>query len=390
MVLQVTRGVVFSTLSFLACSFSAAAQTTPAPAAAAAAPQVTAKTGVQIRVDSIGTESQKGSAAKVKTQSMQVSTARLGVSGEVGETVAYTLRLSLRSASGFSADRNTADGNLSALDRAFIEHRVLPNLSVRFGRMPLVSGSIEVDYSSIDVYGYSFFSDELAKVTPLTTGADVTYRFGTQAITLAAFNGYYDTIADRGPQRGENLSLGLGYRGALLNGMIKPIVTVNSLSRIRNGVGATRDEKATVTAYAAGAQVSVAGFDIDLEYDAMTKPKYKSFSTNATTNVTTEVTNAEQITTGIVGQVAYSLPNPALRPFVKVSTGKQETDGKDSFESSRNVVGIEFKPGPKNFRYHVAAVSNYDDAIKFDATANKSVTTRTNSRQYLVGVTAKM
>jgi hypothetical protein len=387
MVLHATRGVIFSTLSLLVCSFSALAQTTPAPASA---PQVTAKTGVQIRVDSVGAESKKGSAAKNKTQYMNVSTARLGVSGEYGETIAYTLRLNLRSASGFSSERNSADGNLSALDRAIIEHRVLPALSVRFGRMPLVSGSIEADYSSIDVYGYSYFSDELAKVTPLTTGADLTYRFGTQAVTIAAFNGYYDTITDRGPQRGENLSIGLGYRGALLDGMIKPIVTFNNLSRIRNGSGTSRDEKVTVTAYAAGAQVSVAGVDIDLEYDAMSKPKYKSFATDEKTKTTTEVMNAEQTTTGIVGQIAYNLPNPALRPFVKVSTGKQETDGKDSFESSRNAVGIEWKPGPKNFRYHAAAVSHYDDAIKFDAASNKSVSTRTNSKQYIVGVTAKM
>lgn len=265
MVIQVTRGVVFS-LSFLAYSFTAAAQTKSAPAAAG--PQATAKAGVQIRVDSIGTESQKGSAAKTKTQSMQVNTARLGVSGEYGETIAYTLRLNLRSASGFSSERNSADDNLSALDRAFIEHRILPALSVRFGRMPLVSGSIEADYSSIDVYSYSFFNDELVKVTPLTTGADLTYRFGTQAVTLAAFNGYYDTATDRGPQRGENLSIGLGFRGALLDGMIKPIVTFNRLSRIRNGAGVTRDEKATVTVYAAGTQVSVAGFDIDLAVES--------------------------------------------------------------------------------------------------------------------------
>ncbi len=389
MVLQASRSVVFSTLSLLVCSFSAAAQSTATTPAATPTP-ITAKTGVQIRVDSVGTESKKGSAPKTQSQNMQVSTARLGVSGEVGDTISYTLRLNLRSASGFSTDRNTADGNLSALDRAIVEHRMLPNLSVRFGRMPLVSGSIEADYSSIDAYSYSFVSDELAKITPLTTGADISYRLGTQAVTFAAFNGYYDTTLDRGPQRGENLSLGLGYRGALMNGMIKPIITANSLSRIRNGVGATRDEKATVTAYAAGVQISVAGADIDLEYDAINKPKYKSYTTNATTGVTAEVANAEQKTTGIIAQVAYNLPNPALRPFVKVSASEQDTDGKESFKSSRNAFGVEFKPGPRNFRYHAAAVSNYDDAIKFDSVTSKSVTTRTTSRQYIVGVTAKM
>jgi len=384
MVLLATRGVVFSSFSFLVFTLSAAAQTTPAPT------PVTAKTGVQIRVDSVGSESQTGSAPKTHSQSMQISTARLGVSGEVGSQVSYTLRLNLRSASSFATDRSSADGNLAALDRAIIEHRVLPNLSVRFGRMPLVSGSIEVDYSSIDVYSYSFFAEELFKVTPITTGADVTYRFGTQAITLAAFNGFYDTNTNRGPQRGENLSLGLGYRGALAGGMIKLIVSVNSISRIRNGLGATRDEKANVSVYAVGAQVSVFGADIDLEYDALSKPKFKSYVTDKDTKATTEVTNAEQKTTGIVGQVAYNLANPALRPFVKVSSASQETDGKESFKSSRNAVGIEFKPGPRNFRYHAVAVSNYDDAIKYDATTSKSATTRTNSKQYIVGVTAKM
>jgi hypothetical protein len=384
MVLRTYCAIGVFAFGFFACSLSAAGQTAPAPA------PVTAKTGVQIRVDSVGSESQKGSAAKIQSQSMQVSTARLGVSGEIGDQLAYTLRLSLRSASSFSSDKNSADGNLSALDRAIIEHRFLPNLSLRFGRMPLVSGSIEFDYSSIDVYGYSYLADELSKVTPLTTGADLTFRFGTQSVTLAAFNGYYDTVSGRGSQRGENLSLGLGYRGALLGGKVKPIVSVNSLSRIRNGTGATRDEKAAVTAYAAGAQISVAGADIDLEYGAIDKPKFKSFTTNSDTGVSTEVSNAEQKTSGIVGQLAYNISNPALRPFVKVSASSQETDGKESFKSSRNAVGVEFKPGPKNFRYHAAAVSNYDDAIKFDTTTSKSVSTRTNSKQYIVGVTAKM
>lgn len=349
----------------------ALALASPAPAQTQSQTEAkpTAKVGVQIRVDSVGKSTKVGDAPAKTSQGFTVTTARLGVTGELAENLTYTLRLNLKSAGGFEASKNTPDGNLAALDRAFIEHRLAPNLSVKVGRMPLwASGSVEADYSSIDQYIYSYISEEFAKVMPVTTGVDLTYTFGTNAVSFDAVNGFYDgTATTKGQQRGENMSYGLAYRGNIA-GMVRPIVSYNQLSRIRNGEGAQRDDKTNYSAMCVGAQVSAAGADFDLEYDTLKKPEFTSFevnpaaATDATAPKVLEVTNAKEDTAGIIAQVAYTITAAKLRVIAKTTSETEKVDGEDSYKAAHSALAVEYRPSVKGIRYHAAMTSAADEA----------------------------
>ncbi len=362
----------------------------PAALAQTEAKPAQARTGAQLRIDSVGAKTQVEGKTTAQSQSLNLATARFGLTGDLAEQLSYTLRLNLRSAANFGADRNTPDGGLAALDRAYIEHRLIPNLALKIGRMPMFAGSIEADYSSIDQYIYSYVSDSVVKITPITSGFDLTYTFGTQSISLDAFNGFYDGNTEKkGAEQGENMSYGIGYRGNFAGGMVKPIISYDRFSRIRNGVGATRDDKAVYTAYAVGTQVSVAGADIDLEYDALNKPKFDLFLLDDK-KATYGTTYLEQKTSGIIAQVAFNATAVHLRPFIKTTADTEKTDGEQTYKAARSALGVEYRPGPKGFRYHVVATDLKDDATKFDAVTSKAKTTQTKTRQYIVGVAAKM
>lgn len=358
----------------------AAADNKPAPA----------KVGAQLRLDSVGTYTETEGSPGERSQSFKLTTARLGVTGDLASDLSYTLRLNLRSTSNYQADRSGPDGAMAALDRAYIEHRIIPGLALRAGRMPLVSGSIEADYSSIDQYVYSYTSDVYVALSPVQTGADLTYTFGSHAVAIAAQNGFQDgDVAQKGPQQGENMSLGLGYRGTIA-GMVKPIITYNQFNRIRNGKGDQRDDKATHTAYAVGAQVSFAGLDLDLEYDTINKVEFTSYEQDdAPTPATVEVKNPEEKITGVIAQAAYTLTAAKLRFAAKVTSDSHEVDGEEVFKSARNSLAVEYRPGPKNFRYHLAMVNLKDEKGAPDASGDIELTP-TDTRQYILGMAAKM
>lgn len=372
-------------------SVALAQQATPAASTKSDKP-ATPRTGVQLRVESVGTHTKVGDEPTATTQNFQISTARLLASGELSDTVSYQLRLSLRSASGFSTERSSGpDGTLAALDRAWVEHRVAPGLAVRMGRLPIASGSIENDYSSIDVYYYSYQSNLVNRFFPTTTGVDVSYSMGKHTLSLQAFNGFYEgTVDKKGPQHGENISTAVAYRGSIAGGMVRPIVTYDRYSRVRNGKGVERDDKVFYTQIGAGAAVSVAGVDFELEYDTLTKPAFSSYNVDAATKVATKTDNKEVKVATIIGQVAYPIAAINLRPFVKMSNDVEDTDGKDSYKAQRGAIGTEWKPSTaKALRYHAVVVDMKDDAYKYDA-AGTSTKTRTHTQQYLVGLVAKM
>lgn len=350
------------------------------------------KTGFQLRAESTSTTSQDGDAPARNAQSFNIKTARMVMSGDVTESASYTLRLDVKNAL-FEKSTVGADTSIAALDRAYIEQRLGEGLTVRIGRLPITALSIENDYSSMDRYYESLIDYVLTyQILTITTGASVSYSVAGQTFSFDIFNGFNDTTTGfaLARQKGENLSLALAWRGNLAGGMVKPLISYNRISRVRNGdEGSTeRDEKATFAAFGIGTQVSVAGADIDLEFDQLTKPKFKYFThkdkTDSTPAANTEVTSLESKLSSIITQVAYNVPSLRLRPLVKYSQETEKTDGKDSRKYKRGNIGVEFRPSSRPLRYHAVVVSKNDE----DISATKTVTKK--STQYIVGVAAKI
>lgn len=358
--------------------------------------QSQSKTGIQLRTEAVSTRTEKADKA-TQNHSFIVKTARVLVTGDLSDTVSYVLRLDVKNAL-YSSESQGPDTSIAALDRAFIDHHFIPGLSLKFGRMPVTALSIENDYSSMDRYYDSYILNVVAyQIFPIMSGINAQYSVHGQTFELAAFNGVRE-VNDKhaGQQKGEDLTWALAYRGNLLGGAIKPIVSYNRASRIRAGDGATRDDKAVITIYGAGAQFSALHADLDLEYDTYNKPAFSSYTwapvstvsgtTISTADVAKKNDNKEQKISSYVTQLAYNLPEFRLRPFVKYSDDKETRDGDETLKAKRGALGVEFRPiAAKGFRYHTVVVDQHDDAKASDGKS-----TRTSIRQYIFGLAAKI
>src|SRR5262249_29295977 len=161
----------------------------------------------------------------------------------------------------------------------------------------------------------SYILETLSRLSPITAGADLSLDVGPHTFSIEAVNGVQEGVgASKGLQRADNVSVAVGYRGNLLGGAGKPIVTYDPYSRIRNGSGDQLDDKVSYTAYAAGAQVSVVNFDIDLEYDAFQKPKFTAYKPDAA-GVLQKSDSLDDKIGSVIGQVAYNVSALHLRPF---------------------------------------------------------------------------
>jgi hypothetical protein len=346
------------------------------------------KTGFQLRAESTGTQTKVGDAPERGSQAFTLRTARMILSGDVTESVSYTIRLDVKNALYEKACVG-ADTSICALDRAYLEHRLAEGLALRLGRLPESALSIENDYSSMDRYYESLITTQVAyQYLPLTTGASLAYTVAAQTFSVELFNGFTDTTtgAAVGKQKGENTSLAVAYRGNLAGGLLKPIVSYDRISRVRNGAEGTaaRDQKVNFTAIGAGTQISAAGADVDVEFDQFTKPKFDYYALDAATSAVAKKTALDTKLSSVIAQVAYNIKPVGVRPFLKFSQDNEKTDGKDSKKYKRGNVGVEFRPTPKPFRYHAVIVQKNDG----DIAGGKTVTTKTT--QYIVGVAAKL
>lgn len=346
----------------------------------------TAKPGFQLRVDSVGSHKKVEDSAADDKQTLEVRTARLGLTGDLGEGVSYTLRLDMRNAF-YGSDSVGQDRSIAALDRAYLEHKICEEATVRFGRMPFMAGSIEADYSSIDLYFVSYLYDTMgAGLLKINAGVDLTTTIGTNSFVVQAANGVQEgtTAENKGTQKGENMNFALGYRGKFANGTVKPIISYNRFSRIRAGAEPSRDDKVNYTAYGVGSQFTFGQADLDLEIDALNKPAFTSYTADAVKGTVKTNTNLETKYSSIVSQLAYRATEQRLRPFVKVTSDVVKADGETTFKSARQGLGVEFRPGAKGFRYHAVAYQIVDEDVGAKATI------KTTTQQFVLGAAAKI
>jgi len=342
-----------------------------------------AHAGFQLRLDAVGSDKETGG-TDVKSQGYTVKTARMSVSGDLSDSLSYVVRLDVKDAL-YTDDSAGPDTSIAALERAYIDQRLLPGLVLRLGRFPMMTLSIESDYSSMDRYYDSYILGVVAyKVAPITTGADLSYTVAGQTLTLQSTNGVQEVSGPgRGAQKGGDLSWAVGYRGRLLGGIVRPIISYDRFTRIRNGSGVDRDGKAIYTAWAVGSLFTYAHADLELEYDTFAKPAFTSHTFDAAGQATV-VDNKDVKINSVIGQIAYNAMESGLRPFFKMSRDVEKTDGDESFKANRNALGVEWRPGPKNVRYHAVIVD------KYDADGHQGPVVHINERQYIVGMAAKI
>jgi hypothetical protein len=199
-----------------------------------------------------------------------------------------------------------ADSN--ELYTAVINHKFSDMITAHFGKMRVLSQSVENSYEEIDQYLWSWAK---MHAPANSTGVRVDLAFAADhAVSIQAVEG----VAKIGEgedalefERNGGLTTALQYRGNLSNGMVKPIVTYTQVRTSARKSGTVDYSNGYMNQLGLGAQISVANAAVDLEYDSGTMLKDKADK------------DAKDATmTSIVAQVKY--PVGATTPFLKVTS----------------------------------------------------------------------
>jgi hypothetical protein len=342
---------------------------TMASAAAAQESKANIKVGAKIRVDNVQTteESKPNGADKstTKTSGINLKRAEINVTGEHGSdslSIKYYL-----------------EGDQPHLRQATITHKFSDMVSATFGRMPLMAGSIENSYDSIDRY---FDSMALGHMAGEHNGATVKLSFGDNHVSLQAVEGVRNISEETSnvefEQKG-GLTTGLQYKGDF--GMARPILTytmvktASSKSKVQDGANATSTNYGNgyKTILGAGVQVD-AGAVIDVEFDSVKEHKPKDVDGAKDKN-----------TQSIIAQAKYAIGDTT--PFLKIM---HETMKQGAAKDSGDISSLTYGFGAE---HKLDAACRLHALVKM---ANKTTKNnegkddKTNSTEFNLGVTASM
>ena len=283
-------------------------------------------------------------ANSANTAKYYFKTLRVNYEGQVNETLSFRLRAAYNKAATPVA--GAGDNGVTALEFAYLNHKMSDELSLQFGRLNSDHGGIEAATASTDLYLTSqayngsgvgtngavtkkwFSSNELLYVT----GAKLTYTFmADNSLSLSSFKAPTSATAEQNA-----MMTGLSYKGAFMEKSLKVMAnyhmgngTTNSADKYENmalGVGYSMDPVAVSVDYVVNA-----------------------FKDDASGN-------KDQISS-IVGKLAYTgLEQWTPRLEVVSTENKVEigTSKTDKFMGYGAVM--EFRPYAdyEKFRYHVA------------------------------------
>ena len=205
-------------------------------------------------------------------------------------------------------DAFNSDSGTDGLFTAVISHKFSDMITAHFGRMRVLSQSVENSYEEIDQYLWSWAH---MHAPANSDGVRLDFTFAADhAVSIQAVEGV--AMIGEGEdalkfERNGGLTTALQYRGNLNNGMVKPIVTYTQVRTSARKSGEVDYSNGYMNQLGLGAQMSFSGAAIDLEYDSGTMLKDKADK------------DAKDATmTSIVAQVKYAVG--ATTPFLKVTS----------------------------------------------------------------------
>lgn len=354
---------------------------------------LTARASYQLRIDANSIQVNQGGNVTDTTQFTDYLV-RMAVAGDIGPGVTYLIRYDVRNTFLTTPAFNGTDGVIGALERAYIQQELTPWLTVRYGRQPMTALSIEGDYSSLDLYGWSKLYEQIFwNAMGSADGIGVAVTVGEQTLIAQAFDGPQDQDGSQtangtqngnlGTQKGENMTYAFGWRGRLFGDHVKPILTYDWYNRVRNGHGASRDDKAVFTSSGIGAVFSAFHTDLEAEWDTYRKPAFTSHTWDSAGNATAVANPTDDWSTYVV-QLAHNIEHPNLRAFVKGSLDR-ETYGSTDVYYKHGQVGVEYRPFNGPFRYHFVILDADDESLPKGGV----IAPEKKTLQYLVGVASR-
>jgi hypothetical protein len=282
-----------------------------------------------------------------------LQTLRLDYKGALSDATSFRLRYRFNNPSS-KANSSTAaltfraaDSATSALDFAYVEQKLMDNMSVQVGKFNTDIGGIEGLTSGADLY---FTSQAYGEQSPLryATGAKLMYKMNDQEIDLMAVNQETDAFTNIGGTTNSfsqnHEAYGIVYKGSFMDKALMPVVSWHT-DKAQATSAAGNDMENNY--YSAGLKYDFAPIFVELDY---------LYDTMADRTVVGETNK----TTSIVGTVGARMDNWVAK--LKAESSEAEsfsaaaTSGKNKYNGYQ--AAVEYLPAnDKNFRYHVAYVT---------------------------------
>jgi hypothetical protein len=298
---------------------------------------------------------------ETKSTEFRIARARVNFRTKLNDTTSFRARVRFNR----SFQSNGYDNTSSGLQYWYITRQLGESVSLTVGKQFAYIGSIENDYSGMDVYQYSQGPVPAA----YEVGATLSFDVAGQTIAGQLLNS---------PEHQDNQTIGsmaktIAWYGDFDFGAVKlsPIVTLGLFPSEKQETGGLEETDAYTTSnFSYGTRVFLMNkvLQFDIEGRNVTTPEYDETDDTGADNEVLENTWDT-----IVYAVYFN--HEMIRPFFKGYQDDHDNDGDDVADYSGQSFGVEFFPdrnGKKTYRVHAVYTT---DTV--DPDAGDEVTTST-------------
>lgn len=185
---------------------------------------------------------------------------RLDVRGSLNDTWSYRTKFRLNR----TYSDSYADGLPSAVDYAYVDYRVNPQIKLRAGKQYAALGGWESNYSSIDLYGRGSEIWNVSSRLFYRTGIAAHLTSGAHFINVQVLNNSFSDETSGDHHQG--FFYGFQYRLSLMDGALTPLLSLHRDTRSeQDNDGLDRDKAGAKTDAALGIRFRQQGLQVEAD-----------------------------------------------------------------------------------------------------------------------------
>lgn len=185
---------------------------------------------------------------------------RVDVRGSLNDSWSYRTKFRLNR----TFSDSYADGLPSAIDYAYVDYRVNPQIKLRAGKQYAALGGWESNYSSIDLYGRGSEIWNVSSRLFYRTGIALHLTSGAHFVNVQVLNNSFSDETNGDNHQG--FFYGFQYRLTLLDGALTPLLSVHRDTRSdEDNEGVTRDKAGAKTDVALGVRFKQNGLLLEAD-----------------------------------------------------------------------------------------------------------------------------
>lgn len=269
----------------------------------------------------------------------QIPYARVNVKGKINDELSYRVKFRLNKA--FTPKK---DGVPSALDYAYIDHKMSDTFKLRIGKQYINQAGWEGTYSSKDSYGAGGGVFDHADASFYRAGLGFFFNMGNNDLNIQIANNSFDETNQTG------MVMGFQWTGHFMDGSLNPMITYHQDTRTEQDPAGTAGEdfKAnSMTETTIGLQYKKDMLKVELDYGTLAIDQK---------NNATGAPDDDSKVQATVLRVAYNMGK--MTPILKYKMDTTESAGEDFSKATGYSLAVEYAPFEKtSFKYFVSTSS---------------------------------